>query len=280
MKRLIVNGDDFGLCEGVSRGILQAWRDGILTSATMLTNMPGFSSSAAVARENPDFPLGVHLNVLWGEPVSSPSKVASLLDSNGEFLRSPFRFAMRRFSGRIRDEDLRREFEAQISRFMDAGFSPTHLDTHKHIHALPGVLKVMIESGRRFGIRRIRYPLERRLWRTMGRNPSSWAKRIVISAGASCGAGELRRADVRTTDDFSGVDPVTCATASRLRAFLRDLPDGTTELVCHPGVDDDVSTRYSLHPPDRRAELTALLDQSVMDTVKECGILLICFREL
>ena len=157
---VIINADDFGLTPGVNRGILGAFRDGVLTSTTMLVNLRFFDEAVIIARDNPDLPVGIHLSLLWGRPVTDPARVPSLVERDGSFPRSLGVLARRYFMGRISEEEVKVELRSQVQKFLDAGLTPTHVDTHKHVHSLPGVLRAVTEVAREFGIERVRLPIE------------------------------------------------------------------------------------------------------------------------
>ena len=160
---VIINADDFGLTPGVNRGIVSAFREGVLTSTTMMVNMRWFDEAVELARENADLPVGIHLTLLWGRPVSDPVAVPSLVDDQGRFPRSLGTLGRRYMLGRLEPEHLKVEFRAQINKFQQAGLRPTHLDTHKHVQCLPGVLRAMLAVAREFDIRCVRFPVEQEL---------------------------------------------------------------------------------------------------------------------
>ena len=120
-RRVVVNADDFGLSPGVSRGILRAFREGVLTSTTMLVNLDGFDDAVALAKANPDLPVGVHLTLLWGRPVSDPEAVRRLVDRDGRFPDSPGALLRRYVFGRLPRSQVRDEFRRQVWKFVDAG---------------------------------------------------------------------------------------------------------------------------------------------------------------
>ncbi len=203
---LVVNADDFGLTLGVSRGILDAHRRGIVTSTTALANLPPQPALDAEAARQSTLGLGLHFNLTWGTSVSPASAVPSLLDGEGRFHRDP-----RMVAERAAPDEVRREAEAQLEAFARRfGRSPTHLDSHHHVHRIPGVLDPLVG--------------------------------VVLSTGLPLRSQEprlregLRRQGVRTPDHFVGGDgPAPYWTLDRLLESLAALPLGVTELMCHPG---------------------------------------------
>jgi hopanoid biosynthesis associated protein HpnK len=287
-RSAIINADDFGLTPGVNRGIVSAFREGVLTSTTMMVNMRFFDEAVELARENDDLPVGIHLTLLWGRPVSNPASVPSLVDREGRFPRSLATLGRRYLLGRLQPEQVRIEFRAQVDKFVRAGLTPTHLDTHKHVHCLPGVLRAMLEVAGEFGIRRIRFPLEReRTLEPSKQAPAppreSWtaaAKRRLIRALCARNRGELDSAGIRTTDDFVGIRYQDCLNSGIFRLILDTLGDGVTEIMCHPGYNDEYLGEYSRVPPHRERELEGLKDPGVRDLVEARSIRLTHYGEL
>lgn len=249
-RRLIVNADDFGLTEGVTRGILRAHREGLVTSTTVLANLPGPPALDAEAAGAPALGLGLHLNLTWGVPVSPPATVPSLVGADGRFVRDPAAVG-----GRARPDEVRREAEAQIGAFARRfGRGPTHLDSHHHVHCQSRVMEAVVDVAAD-----ARLPL---------RSPD---------AGFREG---LRRRGVLTPDHFlGGDDPAPYWTLERLLHQLASLPLGLTELMCHPGYFDE-TLAYSRYGPPREAELRALCEPAARVTVERLDIQLCHFGVL
>ena len=285
---LIINADDFGLTPGVNRGIVSAFREGVLTSTTMMVNMRFFDEAVELARENSDLPVGVHLTLLWGRPVSDPVAVPSLVDDEGRFPRSLGTLGRRYLLGSLEPEHLKVEFRAQIRKFQQTGLRPTHLDTHKHVHCLPGVLRAMLSVAREFDIRRIRFPLEQELAIQPGDQPSaprrsSWsatAKRQLIRVLCSRNRNVLDASGIRTTDHFVGIRYQDCLNSGVLGLILNNLGSGVTELMCHPGYNDEHLGEYAKVPPHREQELEGLKAPQVRELVEQRSIRLMHYGEL
>ena len=160
MKQLIVNADDFGLTNQVNRGILEAHRHGIVTSATLMANGEAFESAVEIARHAPDLGVGIHLNLTQGIPVSPAHTIRTLVDKRGRLYLSPGRLWRGVVTRQVSLDDIHTELRAQIAKVRRAGISPTHLDGHKHVHVLPGISKVVIRLAGDFGIRSVRSPVD------------------------------------------------------------------------------------------------------------------------
>jgi hypothetical protein len=249
-RRLIVNADDFGLTGGVSRGILRAHREGLVTSTTVLASLPAQPELDATAADSPGLGLGLHFNLTWGRPVSPAETVASLVDADGRFGRD-----LALLQERARPDEVRRECEAQIEAFRRRfGRGPTHLDSHHHAHRVPRVMDAVVDV-----VVAARVPLRSQ------------------DAGFRDG---LRRHGIATTDSFVGdaqAEPYW--TTERLLDQLATLPLGVTELMCHPGVFDE-TLAYSRYGRQREVELAALCDPEARATVERLDIRLCHFGAL
>ena len=280
---VIINADDFGLSPGVSRGIVDAFREGVLSSTTMLVNLEHFEDAVRLAKDNPDLPVGVHLSLLWGRPVSEVADVPSLVDGDGCFPRSLSTLASRYMLGRISTGQVRHELRNQLRAFLDAGLTPTHLDTHKHVHCLPGVLDAVIAVAGEFGVDRVRLPSEQPLGFSLptGRpSVSATAKRRLLRLLFGGARSRLRAAGIRTTDHFVGITHQACLNSEVLHRILSSLRSGVTELMCHPGHIDEEAREYSAIPPHREVELTGLKDPLVRDLVDSGAVRLMHYGDL
>ncbi|HET6952352.1 MAG TPA: ChbG/HpnK family deacetylase, partial [Acidimicrobiales bacterium] len=156
-RLLIVNADDYGLTPAVSRAILRAHRDGIVTSTSVLALGPGFAGSAAALRDTEGIGVGVHLAAVGEDPpLLGPREVPTLVDRRGRLAPSWRVFLPRMAAGRIDPDDLRREFDAQVEAIRSAGLVPGHVDTHQHLHLWPPVGEVVLDVAGRAGIAAMR----------------------------------------------------------------------------------------------------------------------------
>lgn len=245
-RRLIVNADDFGLTRGVSAGILQAHRHGIVTSTTVLVTADVDREQLAQARDA-GLPMGLHVNLTLGRPLT---RGRSLVDASGHFVRDP-----RRAAARATPADVAAEVEAQIARFVKlVGRMPTHLDTHHHVGLYPPVTEVVLEAARRLGV-----PV-----RSQNREARARAR----------GAG------LRTPDHFFGESgPAAYWTLGNTLRRLRALPPGVSEFMTHPGRYDD-ALGFSRYGRQREQELIGLGTPAARAAAAALGIQLCSFRDL
>jgi predicted glycoside hydrolase/deacetylase ChbG (UPF0249 family) len=268
LRRLVVNADDFGFTRDVNDGIVEAHRSGILTSTTLMANGRAFEHAVRLAKENPSLDIGCHLVLVGGESVAEPGRAlpATVMDLMRGYWREK--------------ERLRAELAAQAQRIFAAGLHPTHLDTHKHTHLFPPVLKAVAELGERCGIAWVRRPFDLPL--TGAATP--WTTRAV-----SRSLHLVRRRfhsvlwahGLRTTDHFAGFQMTGRFGPADLAALLRSLPDGTTEFMTHPGFcTDELRGARTRLKESRQRELDALTSPRVRAALAEAGIELTTFTRL
>ena len=273
MKRLVINADDFGLSAAVTAGILEAHAAGTVTSTSMLVGCRGWADAAAKGRATPTLGIGLHLNFLIGRPVTAARTLTD--HRTGEFL-SLARLVRRAVSGRLSGAEVAAECAAQLATIRDAGLRVTHVDSHRHTHALPGIRSAVASVAASEGLP-LRRPLESHRW-FRGDLTSQFHRALV---GWSWRLSSTRAPATRAPDHFIGVSlQGGTRFANRLAVVLDGLPEGTTELMVHPGrVDDDLvaADRYTWQ---RELELAVLLSASVRNRMARGDIRLATFAQL
>jgi predicted glycoside hydrolase/deacetylase ChbG (UPF0249 family) len=250
VRRLVVNADDFGFTPDVNEGIVIAHREGILTATTLMANGPAFQDAVSRAKENPSLDVGCHLVLVGGY---------SLLDPDRPY---PTTVAALVKAVTLRQLRLYDEFAAQVRRILDSGIRPTHLDTHKHTHVLPSVLKAVARISEEFRIPWVRRPLG-------GKLLSKPLHRV------------LKRYGCRTTDHFAGFELTGRFGTAELVSLIEGLPEGTTELMCHPGIcGSELLAAKTRLKESRQRELEALTAPETRAALTAAGVELISYRDL
>jgi chitin disaccharide deacetylase len=288
VKNLIVNADDFGWAEGVNRGIADAHRRGLVTSTSALANGRAFTSALEVARANPELGVGVHLNLSDGPPSAPPEQVRSLLNSDGQFEGSPESLLLRIASRNLELDQIEWEWDAQIRRIQSAGISPSHLDGHKHVQMLPGLFEIAVRLAKKHGIRAIRVAHEESNLRALLSSAGEQKTSVVLKQGVQARGLKLLARDARaladhaglvTTDYFCGIAQTGVLTREGVEKLLTNLPEGTTELMTHPGyVDEDLRRSATRLQESRQTELEILTDARIRKIVATRGIRLISYH--
>jgi len=266
-RQLVVNADDFGFTPDVNAGIVDAHRRGILTATTLMANGDAYDDAVRLARETPSLDIGCHLVLIGGRSLVTgnpfPATVAQLLAALAR--------------GRLRVYD---ELAAQVRRAAASGIRPTHLDTHKHTHLVPAVLDAVVRLARDFGIRWVRCPFDFPM-------NSLGAPRLARLANGAAGLmrGRFRRTlaahGCRAVDHFAGFQLTGRLGAVELVALAAALPEGSTELMCHPGyLTDALRGAHTRLKESRQRELEALTAAETRRALKEHGIELISFAAL
>jgi hopanoid biosynthesis associated protein HpnK len=280
-RLLIINADDFGLSPGINRGIIEAHRRGVVTSASLMATGDAFDDAIALSRAHRDLSIGVHLTLVEGAPVRPPGEIPSLVGPDGCFLKSLGAFLKMWLMGRVRPEHVAWEFEAQVEKVLGRGVEIDKLDSHMHLHVLPGILPSVLAMARRYGIRAIRRPVERLRYRREFPGLAALARRAALSAVAAVQGRLIVESGLCTPDHFSGIAESGALTERDVVRILRDLKPGVTEVMAHPGYHDVVVERWGESRRYHREEdLTALVSPAVKKLLQEQGIELITFREL
>ena len=284
-----MNADDLGWTAGVNRGIAEAHRNGIVTSASLLANGGAFAEAVELARDTGGLGVGVHLNLNDGPPVAPRESVPSLVNEAGEFEGGPDGLLLKIATRGLSMREVEIEWGAQISKARDAGIEPTHLDGHKHVHMLPGLFEIALRLAKRYGIGAIRVSHEasslRAALSTGERRAAVVLKQGVQARGLKLLARDARkqaeRAGVSTADYFGGIAQTGELTKEGVARLLRSLPEGTTELMCHPGYADDALRKTSTRlQSSRQKEVEILTDKEIRNLVASQGIRLIDYAFL
>lgn len=285
MKRLIINADDFGLTTGINRAIAEAHQHGVVTSATLMANGPAFDQAVSLAGGMPHLSIGCHLNLVQLAPVSPPAQIPSLV--NGGRFRSGFaRFAGATLRRHLCAAEIEAEAEAQIRKLQAAGIAVTHFDTHKHTHVFPSVLRPLLRAAKRCGIGAVRNPFEPRPLPGlpgMISTPTLLGRYCALRALRPLAAKfrEVVQAErMMTTDGTLGIVLTGMLNRQRLQALIAHMPEGTWELVTHPGYNDAALGRVTSLTRSRQNELGLLTSAATRSLVGECGVELISYRDL
>ena len=281
IRALVVNGDDFGLTPGVNAGIVEAHVRGVLTSASLLANAPGTDEAILLARRTPTLGVGCHLALVDADPVLRASELPTLAPG-GHFRPTWQAFIVDALAGRIEPNEIERELTAQIQRLTTAGLTLTHLDTHKHVHAFPPVFKVVARLAQRFGIPTVRIPFEPRSLALVAScfNRRGARRQAIENLASAPWAWRdrrlLRHHQLTPAPVFLGRVLTGMFTAADVSALLKQVAEGVSEWMTHPGYPDTAlrSVRTRLRQ-ERAAEVAILTDPATIDIVRREGIVLV-----
>lgn len=276
-KLAVINADDFGFSPGITAGILQAHRQGIVTSTTIAANMPSAAEAVRQLAEVPDLGVGVHLNISQGPPLSK--EALALAGDDGILrmtavgviltcIRRPWMLSV-----------IEAEFDAQIRWVLDHGIRPTHLDSHRHAHGFPPILRRVIHLAKRYNVRHVR-----RIWESLpgaGWQPGPTKQRRTRRVlNAFSPINRRIGADFWATEGTWGVEHTGGIDAAWLIQAAGCLPQGVTEIMTHPGLPDAVETATSRLGASRPRELASLCDPAVKAAFKANGVGLVHYGQI
>ncbi len=272
-KTLIINADDYGRSKGVSAGIREAHLSGVVTTTTVMTNLPGaIEEVGRVQTECLNLGLGVHLNLTAGPPCAPAEKVQTLLDLNGQFLDRDTILAS---PERLDPGQVEMEFRAQIEAFLSTGALIDHLDSHNHIVALNFelwelYLTLAEENG--CGVRPS-FPSDVPKELLSGLYPAN-----ALSFASQDAVKRLNSSEITHPDHFLVSFFGPGATIDNLLYRISNLEPGVSELMCHPGHVDETLRAESGYARERAEELSILTHPEVRKAVEQSGIRLATYR--
>jgi hopanoid biosynthesis associated protein HpnK len=285
VKRLIINADDFGLTRGVNRAIAEAHQHGVVTSATMMAGGADLDDALAIAGQLPRLSIGCHVDLIQLTPVLPPSQIKTLI--SGRTFRPGFlTFGTAALLNRLSPSEITAEAEAQMAKLQSGGIELTHFDTHKHTHLFPQVLRPLLKAAKSQRLGAVRNPFEP--------DPLLSFSEVMLQPGLVARYGAVRafqtmarkfRRIVReegfvTTDGTVGITLTGFLDESKLHRLLRRIPDGTWELVTHPGYCDGALGPLSSLTKSRETELALLTADRTRELFQQCGVQLISYRDL
>ncbi len=273
MKQIIINADDFGFSEGINKGIIESYKNGIATSTSIVCNTEYFHKSIKELRRLKGLGKGVHLNLTMGKPVSRD--VPSLTNKNGLFEKDVYRFSLRASISKIHKEDIKKELEGQIKLAVSKFEDIDHIDSHQHIHILPQIYPIVLMLARKYKISFVRLPQQHITPEFWNRLP----ERIVLNALCKIADGYDTNYK-RHINYFCGFwhgglnEPI-------FSKIVNSIKEGVCEFMCHPAYPDSfIGKNWSGLKADRTKDLKTLTSPVCRRLVEKNKIKLIRFADL
>lgn len=280
MKRLLVNADDFGLTRGVTDGIVEAHRRGIVTSTSVIAAGAAFDYAAGVLLENARLGVGVHLTLMEEKSTCEPGEIPTLAGADRRLPPDYGAFLTGLATRKIHLDDVEREMRAQVVKCIGAGLKPEHLDSHQHVHAVPAIFERVLRIAEEFGIAGIRIPMDWPGWRGT-RWPARFTQKVALCGLAKYDAWHFRKRAFKSCGQIAGLFDAGTLDEESLLRILDRLPAGDTELVCHPGCADGETRRaYSHWGYNWDAEREALTSPRVRERLAGRNVVLVNYQEL
>jgi hopanoid biosynthesis associated protein HpnK len=286
LRRLIINADDFGFTSGVNRAIAEAHSRGVVTSSTLMASGPAFSQAVQLAKNMPGLSVGCHVVLIDGAPTLTADRIPSIT-RDSRFREGLKSFTTRAIAGRMSTEEIAAEASAQIRKIQAAGIEVSHVDTHKHTHIFPQILRPLLRAARECGVRAIRNPFgprfplrSSRLWA----RPNLWTRYAevrILQRFSGTFRAAADREGFATPDGTLGIEVTGALDETLFQALARSMPAGTWEFVCHPGYNDgDLQAAKTRLRESREIELRVLTLPAAREILAKEGIALISYCHL
>lgn len=285
MPQILLNADDFGRHACINAAVRESVERGLLRSASLMAGEPAFDDAVDIAKAHPTLGVGIHFTLVDGRPVLPPEEIPSLVGADGRFRPDHGAFVKDFLCGRIRRADIRRELTAQAQKIVAAGIRPDHVDSHQHIHMLPGIFSIALDVAAQYGIRAVRIS-------QVDVGEASW---LAGSLGDIIGRAGLfalgvrarrlaRRRGFAAPAHFAGL----VAGAAVTPAFLVQLADslartknaGATEVMMHPGTSNAALVPFTRWQHDFEVEFTAATSADVRAAFSKNALTSVRFLEI
>ena len=278
MVQIVLNADDFGASTAINTAIIQAHRQGVLTSASLMVTGNAAAEAVALARQAPDLAVGLHLVVACGRAALPPGRIPHIVDPDGFFPADPLRPGLRYYFSRTAQAELAAEMEAQFERFASTGLALSHVDSHLHMHLHPTVLRLLLPLAEKYGAQGLRLPRDD-FWISMTHDrrraglKALWA--IVFGLLARRCTKHLDHHPLKVAHRVYGLMQTGQMRESYVLDLLNRLQVPTAELYFHP----------SLHTEDgssgpNPSDLATLLSPAVRRVIQERGLRLSTYPAL
>ncbi len=271
---LIINADDYGYFKGVSQGILECVRQGIVTATGVFANSPFLDEHAAWLAVQPDVDVGVHLNLTDRQPLTR--RLSDALNTWGGQFPGKFSIAKAVLSRRIAIDLIRDEWRAQIEHCLARNLQLSFLNSHEHIHMLPPLYPITLALAREYGIEHVRYATPE--W------PRAWSASALLRDGIMSVLSQINHFRIpHAAPIFLGMGESGRLSQQYMSNLLPKLRSGRVyELMCHPGIADleEVRNKRLLAYHDWELERQTLSDPTLKTALATNNIRLIGYRHL
>ncbi len=252
--KLIINGDDFGITHACNMAIMDCFRNGLMKSTSMMTNMPYAQEAARLWKENPQLSVGIHFSLSAGKPITEGK---TLIKKDGTFDKAILRDPLKADSGEIEQE-----LQAQFKRFVElTGKYPDHINSHHGIEVIPDGARMLQGFSRKYHLPIRSFlnegALEKNHYQVDFEIPT--LKMMVRDSG-------------RTR--FGPEDVIKCFTRQELES------DRIFELAGHPGYVDYELIQLSSLTEGRCYDAYTFCSEQLLDWVREHNIQLITYKEI
>jgi predicted glycoside hydrolase/deacetylase ChbG (UPF0249 family) len=272
---VIINADDFGITKGVNKAILELINAGVLTSTSVMSNMPDYSEMVNVKN---GIGIGVHCNLTVGKPVTEPRKVNSLVNEKKTFLGLS-ELIKKTSQGKICQQETAMELDAQINRIVDMGIKPDHINSHESLIKYPFFSSIIRQLALKHGIKGVRTYTPRKFNYDRLLSP----RKIVISIFLELEKLKWRLAGFAVTDRYDSLlkTALDYETAlDKLQDIFQKLIPGVYEIAVHPGYCSGDRLCLGGYVQERETEFQALLSSEFKKIINKSSVELITYRDI
>lgn len=272
MRKLIINADDFGMSREVNEGTKKGIHQGIITSVSIMVNMPYFEDAITFLKKYPQVSVGLHFNITEGKPILIPNYVGTLLREDDSFYFWTA-LAWHMFINRVSLKEIDEELKAQYAKLKQTKVKITHIDSHHHIHLFPSVFKIVNAFADKQGVGGLRGN-RFNVWNlTVGTFRKPITTQLIVNTLLLMNTLRMKNyEDTRKISRFYDINWSNNMPPSEFAKILKNLPEGTTEFICHLAVLSDTGNRTFLQP--RYKALKLLTNPQIKKHLKKNGITL------
>lgn len=279
LNYIIVNADDFGRHEDINAAVEQGLLQGCLRSATVMPGGRAFEGAVSLARRYEELGLGVHFTLVDGRPILPAAEIPSLVTEQGCFYPDHNAFLKQYLRGNINFDEVRRELSAQLRKVENTGVPISHVDSHQHMHTLPGIIDIVIDLTKQAGIRALRTPCTPIFAGNFG-GLGQLIGRLGLGTLARMAKYKAKKQGLVTPEHFAGIVAGEAVSEAELLHVIRTMRDGTTEVMMHPGIHNGVLQQDSGWQHDFEEELRAITSPKVKQALAEANAVPVNFRHL
>lgn len=281
MRRIIVNADDFGRHELINQAVAQGVAYGCLRSASVMPGGAAFAGAIDLAKHCLELGVGIHLTLVNGNPILPEAQIPSLVDAEGKFLNDYVHFVKKYFQGRVNREEVKLELRAQLDKSLATGLKFTHVDSHQHLHVLPGIIDLVLDLAAEAGIKAVRIP-KTPLFAgdVLSTGPLQFIGRSGLTGLARLAEAKARNRGFKVPEHFDGIVAGAAVNGRHFMESLQHLERGTTEFMLHLGTDNEVLCKDCRWEHDFEAELQAVTAPAALALLKSEKIIIGSFADL
>lgn len=272
MRKIIVNADDFGRHELINQAVALGVERGFLRSATIMPGGVAFAGAVAVAKSHANLGVGVHFTLVNGTPVLPPTEIPTLVRPNGTFYDDYGSFMKRYVQGKFSLTEVRAELAAQLNKVQNTKLTLTHVDSHQHLHHLPGIIGIVLDLAAAANIKKLRIARTKLSVSGEATGVGQLIGRLGLGTLAAMAARKAVKHGFIMPDHFAGIVAGEAVNAEYMRRFIINAASGTTEIMLHPGIDNEILSVECGWVHDFAAELNAVTSQKLADLLTEQNI--------